>query len=185
MRSHSKSVAVCIVCALIAACATTTRLEPEEQWEYTVTESQRIGRPALKTGALRFRERQISSYFSTVIIGSRRFEYVIRSDDEPFSGYRLDEEWNGDPPEPVGESVGRTVRNRGWYFADYDELRPETPGGWIWVRRENLEAWVDPTAIETFAETHQLAAMHRPPPPPRSRVRVSVSVRQTFGTRRR
>lgn len=184
MRPHRKAVAACVVFALITACATTTRLTPEEQWEYTVTESQRLGRAPLKTGALRFRDRQIPSYFSTVVIGSRRFEYVIRSDAEPFAGYRLDEEWNGEPPEPEGESVGRTVRNRGWYFAGYGELRPGTPDGWIWIQRENLEAWVDPTAIETFAETHHLAAIHRPPAPPRTGVRVSVSVRQTFGARR-
>lgn len=184
MTPQGKALAACALCAFLAACATTTRIVPDEQWEYTVTESRRLGREPLVTGALRFRERTIPSYFSTIVVGSRRFEYVIRSDAEPFRGYRLDEEWNGDPPEPDGDPVGRTERNRGWYFAGHEELRPETPEGWIWIRRENLEAWVDPTAIETFAQRHNLAAIHPAPPPPRTGVRVRVSFRQTFGTRR-
>ena len=173
---------------LFGACASTTRTTPEEHWEYAVTEQRRLGSPAIETGVVRYRGNVVPTYFSEFVVGGRRFEYTVRSDEQPFRGYRLDEDREEHPQ--VNESLDELrwrERNRGWYLGGFDELRPGTPDDWIWVRRGSMSAWVEPRRIESFAETHQLATMVRTarPQQPTSQVRIQIGVRQTFSGRRR
>lgn len=176
-----------ITVLLIGACATTTRTTPEEHWEYAVTEQRRLGSPAIENGVVRYRGNVVPTYFSEFVVGNRRFEYIFRSDEQTFRGYRLDDEW--EERAEVNESLddlGRSQRNRGWYLGDFNELKPGTPDDWIWVRRESLSAWVAPRRIESLAETHELARMVRTAEArqPTGQVRIQIGVRQTFTGRR-
>ncbi|MFP4643918.1 MAG: hypothetical protein ACLFM0_06155 [Spirochaetales bacterium] len=175
--------AIILALVLSGACASTTRTTPEEHWEYSVTERRRLGSPAVENGVVRYRGSAVPTYFSEFVVGRRRFEYIVRSDEQPFRGYRLDENWERSPEvnDSLDEPGGRE-RNRGWYFGDLDELRPETPADWIWVRRESLRAWVEPQRIDAFADEHELATMVRTGQAGSSagEVRIRIGVRQTF-----
>ncbi len=187
MKCYLQLSALVVAAMLLGGCATTTRTTPEEHWEYSVTEQRRLGSAAIETGVVRYRGNVVPTYFSEFVVGSRRFEYTVRSDEQPFRGYRLDEDW--DERAQVNESLdelGRRERNQGWYLGDFDELKPGTPDDWVWVRRETLRAWVAPRRIDSFADRHQLATMVRTTrtQQPASQVRIQIGVRQTFSGRR-
>ncbi|TVQ37647.1 MAG: hypothetical protein EA384_11230 [Spirochaetaceae bacterium] len=146
---------------LLGACTTVQsreELAPDERWSYTVRELP--GRDGRLRGELSFRGRRTPLYFSEVVVGSRRFTAALRTTAEGFEGYREDRTF--EPPEPgvSGSSVSTGERSRGWYIAGLDQRRPATPAEWVWVRRENLEAWVNPLRIQAFAAHFKLAEMH-------------------------
>ena len=161
---------------LITGCATVQRREgvpPDERWVYTVRELP--GRGERLRGELRFRNYRLPDYFSEVVIGERRFTMALRAATGPYEGYREDTAFTLDraigeliaqqPPEDEPSSLSTSERTRGWYLGGLHERRVDTPDEWIWVRRENLEAWVNPRRIEAFASSFQIAGMNEHPQP--------------------
>ena len=177
----------------LAGCTTVRtreRPDPREDWVYTVRSGARRASEDLLYGELRYRGSVLPSYFSSVVIGTSRFNYSIRTPVEPFRGYRrdLDFELPADAaeytdaaeyadaaePGPENDTVDlftRRDRNRGWYFGALHQRRRETPSWWIWVRRENLEAFLDPNRIEEFVRRY-----HLEPISPGVRARVEVRI---------
>lgn len=155
-----------------ASVRTREDLQPDERWVYTVRELP--GRGERVRGELQFRSSRLPHYFSEVVIGERRFTMALRAADGDMEGYREDlhfsriaearalgHEQSASAAEPLSDSA----RRRGWYLGGLHERRPDTPDDWIWVRRENLEAWVNPRRVEAFATSYQLGAMNAQPQP--------------------
>lgn len=178
--------AVLVILSVLIGCATVRdrdALGPERNWEYRVREQPRIGSPNLETGELRFRDRGIPIVFSELVLFNERYTYRYRTEYDPFQGYRKDPEF--DPPEitEAGPELSRRERNRGWYLSELDERRPGTPGGWIWVRRENLSAYLDPREMREFAEYYrleELSGRHATAEDRRSNVQFRFSVQQSL-----
>ncbi len=171
----------------LSGCATVRdhdRLGPELDWEYRVREQPRIGSPNLETGELWYRNRAIPTVFSEVVLFGERYTYRYRTEYDPFQGYRKDPEF--EPPEITedGPELTRRERNRGWYLSELEERRPGTPSGWVWVRRENLGAYIDPREMREFAEYYGLHELSRRPPATdddrRSNVQFRFSVHQSL-----
>ena len=138
-------------------------LAPDDRWSYTIRELP--GRGERLRGELTFRKRRMPLYFSEVVVGSRRFTVVLETTGEGFEGYLEDSQFS--PPQTVsgGAPLGSSDRARGWYAAPLEQRRPGTPAEWIWVRRENLSAYLNPQRIDAFARNYQLAQMHEPREP--------------------
>ncbi|TVQ96225.1 MAG: hypothetical protein EA403_17010 [Spirochaetaceae bacterium] len=174
----SKAAMALLVLGLLSAtgCAsvqTREDLQPDDRWVYTVRElpggSERL------RGELRFRNSRLPDYFSEVVIGERRFAMSLRAASGPYEGYREDQGFSFE--RTIGElktlrpqtgepgALPASARRRGWYLGGLHERRPDTPDDWIWVRRENLEAWVNPRRVEAFATSYQLGAMNAPTQP--------------------
>ncbi len=172
---------------VLAGCATVrTRdtLGPERDWEYLIRVQPRVGAEDLETGELRYRGRAVPTVFSELILFGQRYEYRYRTERDTFQGYHRDEEFEPAEITESGPELTRRDRNRGWYLAEFDERRPGTPSGWIWVRRENLSAYLDPREIREFADYYglvELAGRTRAERDRRSNVQFTFSVHQSVG----
>ncbi len=171
----------------LAGCATVrTRdtLGPERDWEYRIRVQPRVGAQDLETGELRYRGRTVPAVFSEVVLFGQRYEYRYRTEQDTFQGYRLDEDFEPAEITERGPELTRRDRSRGWYLAEYDERRPGTPSGWIWVRRENLNAYLDPRQIREFAAHYglaELAGRTMAERDRRSNVQFTFSLHQSVG----
>lgn len=189
MKSATSIVAVVLI--LLTGCATVRSRDPmgpEGDWEYVLRVQPRVGAVDLETGELRFRRRAIPTFFSELVVFGQRYEYHYRTERDPLQGYRLDATFEPPQISEAGPELTRRERNRGWYLAELEERRPGTPSGWIWVRRENLAAYLDPREIREVAAYYGLAEMAgrpgrvgaAPAPDRRSSVQFTVSIRQTL-----
>ncbi len=142
-----------------ASVRTRDAMGPEGDWEYVIRVQPRVGSADLETGELRFRGRAIPTFFSELVVFGQRYQYRYRTERDPFQGYRADEEFELPEIIEAGPELTRRERNRGWYLAELEERRPGTPSGWVWVRRENLSAYLDPRELREFAGYYGLAAI--------------------------
>ncbi len=147
---------------LTAAGCTTVRsrdeLDPEARWTYTIRELP--GRGEQLRGELSFRGRRVPLYFSEIVVGGRRYTAALRTTGDGFQGYREDDAFSPAEIAAVGAELGQAEQTRGWYLSELTERRPGTPEDWIWVRRENLAAYLNPRRLHAFASHYQLADMH-------------------------
>ncbi len=169
---------ITIVTAFLSfGCATVRereRLPERPDWEYVVRVSTRDDR--FRHGELRFKGEAVEPVFSAVVIDDAMFTYTLRTADEPFRGYRREAEFTL----PVGHSdvdFESYDRSRGWYLAELGERRVGTPENWVWVRRENVGAYVDPTRLREFASHHRLNRIETPQVETRVQVQLQYTIR--------
>lgn len=153
--------AAAVLTLTVAACTTVQSREelvPDNRWSYTIRELP--GRAERLRGELSFRGRRIPLYFSEIVIADRRYTAALRTTGDGFEGYREDDD--SSPPEfvPTAPALSAAERRRGWYHAELEQRRPGTPHDWVWVRRENLTAYLKPDRMQAFARHYQLAEMH-------------------------
>ena len=48
---------------------------------------------------------------------------------------------------------------RGWYTAALTEKRDETPSDWVWVKRQNLESYLNPKNLYEFVKRYRLSTI--------------------------
>lgn len=157
-----------------ASIRTRERPDPRQNWVYTVRAGSRATEADPRFGALRYRDNVLGSYFSSLVISESRFDFMIRYPEEPFRGYRRDLDF--EPPEQHSEEVfTRRDHNRGWYFAALDQRKRDTPDWWIWVRRENLEAFINPDRIDEFVGQYRLGEITPTVVQPQVEVRLQFS----------
>jgi len=178
---HVAGLAFLVILA-VTGCAsyqTTESVQPAEHWSYTVRERVPAKGRTEYSGRLTYRNREIEPYFSEIVVGSLRFRFLIQTEREPFSGYRRVENAGGGAPETKSSS-GPPAQNelrRGWYLGAADERKSGTPEEWIWVRRENLEAFVDPGRLGDLARDFKLGSIIRKP---ESNVQFKLTVEEHF-----
>ncbi|TVR53111.1 MAG: hypothetical protein EA426_18210 [Spirochaetaceae bacterium] len=169
---------ITIVTALITVgCATVRereRLPERPEWEYVVRVSTRDDR--VRHGELRFKGEAITPVFSSVVIDDAKFRYTLRTADEPFRGYRREAEFTL-PADHADAEFDASDRSRGWYLAEIGERRADTPENWVWVRRENVGAYVDPTRLGDFASHHRLNRIEAPQVETRVQVQLQYTIR--------
>jgi hypothetical protein len=125
------------------------------RWKYRVNITKPHTENEGRAGHLFFRGRELPGCFNTIIIGKTKYDYRIRINPSDFSGYARDP---GYVPPPSTSTLKLTPEElkRGWYFAAADQRRQDTPADWIWVKRENLEAFVKPDKVYTFIDKYKL-----------------------------
>ena len=169
---------ITIVTVLLSlGCATVRereRLPERPDWEYVVRVSTRDDQ--VRHGELRFKGEAVEPVFSSVVIEDEKFTYVLRTADEPFRGYRREAEFTL-PVGPADVDFELHDRSRGWYLAELGNRRAGTPEGWVWVRRENVEAYVDPTRLREFASHHRLNQIETPQVETRVQVQLMYTIR--------
>lgn len=131
---------------------------PDARWTYTIRELP--GRGEQLRGELSFRGRRLPLYFSEVVVGNRRYTAALHTTGDPFQGYREDDDFSLPEITTGAPELSRPERSRGWYRSELTQRRTGTPEDWIWVRRENLEAYLNPGRLHAFASHYRLAEMH-------------------------
>jgi hypothetical protein len=104
------------------------------------------------------------SFFESIVIHGSRYDYTIRQQKGDFGGYRLDEDYqpvsgSGEGKQPEPEEIDEEQLERGWYLAGLQNRRTGTPENWVWVRRLNLEAFVNPGRLREFASKFDLSTI--------------------------
>jgi hypothetical protein len=159
-RWKFKGVAVILLSSLftIGGCSTTAVIEHPDangRWTYKIAVTKPNTENEGKRGSLLYRGREPAVYFSSVIIGGSKYDYLFSIDPGDFSGYAEDPEYNA-PTWRSSLRLTKEEQRRGWYFAPKDQRRSGTPAQWIWVRKENIEAFVDPDKLYRFSTRYGL-----------------------------
>ena len=154
-----KGLAVLLLIIITFICCKTFEtietLDLEKHWTYKIE----ITKPGTgsegKLGHLYYRGKEIKSYFNSIIINDIEYDYFIRKDIQDFGGHIEDKEHISD----ISYS-GLKIENDdiilGWYFADSSEKRQDTPRNWVWIKRENLKAFINPDKIDSFINNYEL-----------------------------
>jgi hypothetical protein len=129
--------------------------DAEGRWKYRVDITKPDTENEERRAHLFYRGKELAGHFSTVIIGETKYDYTIRINPSDFSGYAKDPNYLP-PPLPTQLGLVDEEEKRGWYFAPADQRRRDTPADWIWVKRENLEAFVDPDRLYRFINKYEL-----------------------------
>ena len=130
--------------------------EPPTEWHYGVEVTNSGTRSEGKIGHLFFRDLEIPGIFDEIIIRRTRYEYYQRSHLWDFAGYVKDSEYKNEISFQ-DEKICDTELKNGWYYAHKDEKKKNTPENWVWVRRENIRAFINPEKIVEFVKKHQLS----------------------------
>jgi hypothetical protein len=141
----------------LSGCQTTAVVEHPDaagRWRYKLDTTRPNTEKGGERGRLYYRGRQLPGYFSTIIIGATRYDFAFRTDPSGFGGYAKKPGYT--PSKVVSMRVDPEDLERGWYFAPMDQRRQNTPDSWIWVKRENLEAFVDPDKLYRFVKRYDL-----------------------------
>lgn len=154
--------------AVLSGCQTVDTVEypdAEAMWKYRVDFTKPGTENGGRSGHLFYRGWELAGYFSTVIIGETKYDYTIQIDPSDFGGYAKDPAYSP-PPSTDLLRLEDEEKERGWYFAPADRRRADTPADWIWVKRENLQAFVDPDRLYRFLNKYELiqnAEENQPP----------------------
>ncbi len=130
-------------------------VDPQRTWKHeeqvTLTGLNR----GVVRGVLYYRGKEFPDYFDSLVIGARRFNYRAPTGPAEPAGYQDDPRWaaaaNGLPGPLAPADLAR-----GWYLAGPQERRSGTPEQWVWVKRQSLEAFLDPSALSRFARVWRL-----------------------------
>ena len=149
--------------------------DAEGRWRYRVEVTKPGTEEEGRRAHLSYRGKELAGYFSTVIIGETKYDYTIRINPSDFSGYVKDPDYS--PPDPTNRAgLEDEEKKRGWDFAPADQRKKDTPADWIWVKRENLEAFVDPDRLHRFLTTYELIpSVEEQEPPVRFRFSFGAS----------
>lgn len=151
-------VLVLLLFSVVSGCRTIDVIEypdAEGKWKYRVDITRPNTENEGRRGYLFYRGRELAGHFSTIIIGETKYDYTISIDPWDFGGYAKDPAYSP-PTSTTSLRVEREEQKRGWYFASANQRRQDTPADWIWVKRENLEAFVDPDKLYLFINKYEL-----------------------------
>ena len=155
--------AAVLVMALTGCQTTVVKDKPDqaEDWTYAVRIARVGERQGGEWGYLFYRGREVLSFFESIVIDGTRYDYVIRESKGEFGGYRRRGETPGGEgetgPETAGDGITPEQLERGWYLAGPVDRRLGTPEHWVWVKRLNIEAFVDPSQIGRFTRTFDIS----------------------------
>jgi len=161
LKSVKRLFVAFLLAGWLASCATITLVEhpdPRGDWRYTVSIAGQGTPRERKWGALIYKKDTLPSAFSALVIGTTRYNFSLRVNPTDFEGYAKDEtgplriEYATVPIEEKELGLG-------WYFGSLSQKKPNTPEDWIWVKRENLEAFLDPEKIDSFVRKLSLVPM--------------------------
>jgi hypothetical protein len=125
------------------------------RWTYRINITRPNTENEGKRGALLYRGREPAVYFSSIIIGGSKYDYLFAIEPGDFSGYIKEPGYKA-PTSTSSLPLKEEELRRGWYFAPEDRRRSGTPAQWIWVKRENIEAFVDPDKLYRFSTKYGL-----------------------------
>jgi hypothetical protein len=148
-----------LLAALLMGCQTlVTQEHPAENWQYQI-KADRVGeKRGIPWGYLFYKGRELKSYFSTLVISDTRYDFTINTEESDFGGYRVNKEYT-DQSSQATERIGEEEMKKGWYLAGLEQRKLSTPDYWIWVKRQNVEAFLDPSSIYSFLKKYNISAI--------------------------
>ncbi len=126
------------------------------EWTYREIVTNPGTRSEGRVGYLHLGDEALQGYFDEIVIDDRRYVWHVRINLWDSGGYiPADGPIQPDPPENE-PSVTPPMLDRGWYAASYGERRRGTPASWVWVRRDDLAGYIDPSRIGAIAGQLQI-----------------------------
>jgi hypothetical protein len=136
-------------------------------------------RRGVEWGYLFYKGRELKSYFETIVIDDLRYDFRIFTEDRTFSGYVENEEYK--PKEASTEKdLSREEMKLGWYTAALHERRRGTPDNWVWIKRQNLEAFLNPKDLYGFVKRYKLSTIIEDENEARKKIGFGFSLRGGF-----
>jgi hypothetical protein len=152
---------VLMLTVFTAACKTDAAGSTGEQsgnWKYEIE----ITLPGTKSqgqwGHLYYKDKEIPPVFEQMVVDHTLYMYRIREYAWKFGGYEQQEKAESKITGSA-EEITPAERERGWYQAQQDQRRAGTPSTWIWVKRDKLEAFLDPEKLDSFIGQHNLKSL--------------------------
>jgi hypothetical protein len=142
---------------LLIGCQTLVSKEyPAADWQYQIKKDSVGEKRGVPWGYLFYRGRELKSYFNTVVIKQTRYDFTIKTEESEVGGFWINPE-HVTPESQSTEGIGEEEFKRGWYLAGLDQKRTDTPDDWIWIRRENIEAYVDPRKMYSLISKYKIS----------------------------
>ncbi|MFP4385278.1 MAG: hypothetical protein ACLFSE_14635 [Spirochaetia bacterium] len=130
--------------------------EPPTEWHYVVETTNPGTRSEGKIGHLFFRELEIPGVFDEIIVRNTLYQYYQRSHLWDFAGYVIEKDFS-DKVAYGEDSINDSERRTGWYYGRRSQKKQDTPANWVWVRREGVQAFLNPEHIVEFVKKYRLS----------------------------
>jgi uncharacterized protein YceK len=166
-----------LLVVLLAGCASMISRETPDSakiWRHEIQVARLGLQRGVPWGTLYYRGRELPDYFDSLVIGATGYRFLVPPNDGTLGvsaeavragaatsgGYQVD---SGYTPATSASSVriGAADLDRGWYLAGPHQRKQGTPDSWVWVKRQNLEAFLDPSAVGRFAQAYRLSSILR------------------------
>jgi hypothetical protein len=142
---------------ILMGCQTLVSKEfPAADWQYQVKTDKVGERRGVQWGYLFYKGRELKSYFNTIVLDQTRYDFTINTEKSQYGGFWINEE-HQTPIAANTQGIKAEEFKRGWYLASLDQKKADTPGDWVWVKRENIEAYVDPSKIYSLVGKYKIS----------------------------
>jgi hypothetical protein len=152
-----KAAGVVLAMLFLLGCQTLVSKEyPGVDWQYHIKTDNVGENRGIKWGYLFYKGRELKSYFNIVVIRETRYDFTIKTEESEAGGFWINAK-HVTPLLSDDQRISKEEFKRGWYLAGLNQRRADTPGDWIWVKRENIEAYMDPRRMYSLISKYKFS----------------------------
>jgi hypothetical protein len=152
-----KAAGVVLAMLFLLGCQTLVSKEyPGVDWQYHIKTDNVGENRGIKWGYLFYKGRELKSYFNIVVIRETRYDFTIKTEESEAGGFWINAK-HVTPLLSDDQRISKEEVKRGWYLASLNQRRADTPGDWIWVKRENIEAYMDPRRMYSLISKYKFS----------------------------
>ncbi|MBN1525399.1 MAG: hypothetical protein JW904_13000 [Spirochaetales bacterium] len=150
-----------ILFILLVFSCTSVESSPNGQnhvWRYEIEIIAPGTRSEGQIGHLYLNDKEIPAVFDSIIIGETEYIFIMREYLWGFGGYKIVDE-NRKMVSISSHSVAADELQKGYYPAPFLMKKKDTPLEWVWVKRDTLEAFVNPVILPEFIQEFGLTQL--------------------------
>jgi hypothetical protein len=153
-----KRIYTILVLALLFSSCLTLQEEPVRQpavWQYEIEITDPGTRSEGKIGHLLYNGTEVPFLFDQIFVDGRLYSFHYKTNPWDFGGYQCDDipvHFHTD----MNMKIVENEINQGWYLTENLQKKVLTPEYWIWIKRDTIEAFLDPNRIDSFIQAFDL-----------------------------
>ncbi len=130
----------------------------QTNWKYKIEITAEGTRSEGEVGHLSYGAKEIGPVFNIIVVNKAAYEFLIRENAWDFGGYKKISD-RSYTPVLCDTKIDDVELTQGWYLSSNTCKKQGTPAEWIWIKRKDLEAFLNPDKISIFIKHYKLNPM--------------------------
>ncbi|MBN1798560.1 MAG: hypothetical protein JW822_08275 [Spirochaetales bacterium] len=151
-------ISVIVVIIFSSACKTAdadNAVQKNGSWTYEIETTLPGTKSEGQWGHLYYKGKEVPPVFELMLVNNTLYIYRIRELAWKFGGYEKQATAESKIVES-SEKIATAEMEKGWYRAARDQWKTGTPSTWIWTKRDELKAFLDPAKMDLFVSHNKL-----------------------------